>query len=308
MSTSSADASSIPQVDPEGGAPSKERSVHSSNGSPVRYHNPFASCFSRGRWHDDRYEHFISESLAEFPEGYPRLAAYTNSDLDTMLFRRFGWLRCRALLHIQDELHVLEDELKALDAEHARGHPDRLRSRRFDEDQAYHQDIGMRRAIMVDINSKLKDYDNLLERQRFVSTIRNPSMREFRSHFDWIRNHTPVVWEESQFIYHKDDILSLGQQSDTWLGPLTDCLLQLLPSILAKVCIHSYLAVAQGADAKVLTLDCTAIFNIQRNKSEAQGSLHNALFKREMGHSGQSRRQSCYDLIARSTNRFALYS
>jgi hypothetical protein len=235
MAPADASRPGVPQVDPEGGAPGKERSRRRSDGSPNRYHNPFASCFSRGRWHDDRYEHFISQRLEDYPPGYPQLAAYANSDVDTLLFRRFGWLRCRALLHLQDELQVLEDELRILDSEHGRTNPNRLISKRFDEDQAWHQDTSERKAIMMEINSRLKDYDNLLERQKFVSAIRKPSMREFRSFFDWVRNNRPVTREECQFIYHKDDILSLGQQSDIWLGPLTDCLLHILPDSLKKV-------------------------------------------------------------------------
>lgn len=90
---------------------------------------------------------------------------------------------------------------------------------------------------MIDkIKSILNEYDDLLARQRFVLSVPSPSTRQFRSYFDWIRNKPPIVEQECQFIYHKDDILSLGPQTQTesWLSPLTDILLWIMPELLIK--------------------------------------------------------------------------
>ena len=200
-----------------------------------RHRNPFAYFLGNRKWHDDRYEHFVSPCLEDFPQGYPRLAAHANSDIDTLLFRRFGWLRCRALLHVQDELQVLETNLRNLDQKHGSEASHRLMSKRIDE--TFH-DEGIaytRTAMMNEIKSKLKEYDDLLARQHAISSRPKPGKREFRSYFDWIINDPPVVEEELQFVYHKDDFLALGEQADSWLGPLVDGVSHILPDSLQKV-------------------------------------------------------------------------
>jgi len=49
------------------------------------------------------------------PEGYPQLGAFLDSDENFMLYRRFGYLQSRILLHKQDELRALETELDNMD-------------------------------------------------------------------------------------------------------------------------------------------------------------------------------------------------
>ncbi|KAF4629312.1 hypothetical protein G7Y89_g8839 [Cudoniella acicularis] len=50
---------------------------------------------------EDRYSGNLTETLEEFPPGYPRLASFINSDDDFAIFRRFGTLRTPKLL-LQD--------------------------------------------------------------------------------------------------------------------------------------------------------------------------------------------------------------
>lgn len=54
--------------------------------------------------------------MQECKLGYPRLAAFLDSDENFMVFRRFGYLQARLLLEKQDELRLLEEELDGLDA------------------------------------------------------------------------------------------------------------------------------------------------------------------------------------------------
>lgn len=56
-------------------------------------------------------------SVERYPEGYPRISAYIDSDSDTALFRRFGVLHARSLLYKQVELTELEAQLDKLDKE-----------------------------------------------------------------------------------------------------------------------------------------------------------------------------------------------
>ena len=73
-------------------------------------------------------------------------------------FRKFGWLRNYALLHLQDELAALEDELGDFDKWNFRdGDPRLLVSRRLD----YGRPDSRRREIMASVHSKLKEYGTL---------------------------------------------------------------------------------------------------------------------------------------------------
>ena len=47
--------------------------------------------------------------------GYPRVAAYMDSDENFMIYRRFGFLHSRILLNKQDELREIEQRLDDLD-------------------------------------------------------------------------------------------------------------------------------------------------------------------------------------------------
>lgn len=67
------------------------------------------------------------------PEGYPRLAALLDSDENFLLYRRFGYLQARLLLHKQDQLRELEVELNDWDKIDDARAPMWLRSREMDD-------------------------------------------------------------------------------------------------------------------------------------------------------------------------------
>jgi len=81
--------------------------------------------------------------------GYPRLSAFIASDKNFALFRRFGELHARILLHKQDELIAMEQRLQDLDAEEKT--PYNLNSRREDKNLA-------RKALLAEVEAKLPAY------------------------------------------------------------------------------------------------------------------------------------------------------
>lgn len=87
--------------------------------------------------------------------GYPRLAAFINSDLDFVVFRRFGHLHVRYLLYLQDEIAEMEQQLHTLD----RIEPCSfyLNTRRRDRNQE-------RGRILKTLGEKLFDYGTLARR------------------------------------------------------------------------------------------------------------------------------------------------
>ena len=93
--------------------------------------------------------------MDEYDEGYGRLAAFEDCDPNFLIYRKYGWLHNRLLLHLQDELKKLEEDLERLDKwEFTTGDNKKLRSRRRDSSCPTSQ----RQALLTILNEKLKDY------------------------------------------------------------------------------------------------------------------------------------------------------
>ena len=89
-----------------------------------------------------------------FPLGYPRLAAWVDSDPNYAEYRRFGYLHHRCLLFMQDELAVLERELSELDAEDAIADPKRLKCRFRDNSKSPRR----RTELLLELKGKVQEY------------------------------------------------------------------------------------------------------------------------------------------------------
>lgn len=89
------------------------------------------------------------------PEGYPNLAAFLDSDENFMLYRRFGYLQSRILLHKQDELRALEEQLDRLDRKDAADPKTRrlLQSRDLDDNSN-----SPRKSLLKTIETAYKEY------------------------------------------------------------------------------------------------------------------------------------------------------
>lgn len=57
----------------------------------------------------------LGVTVENYPLGYPKMGVYLESDDAFNMYRRFGLLHSRLLLHKQDQLRVMEDRLLALD-------------------------------------------------------------------------------------------------------------------------------------------------------------------------------------------------
>ncbi|KAH0557062.1 hypothetical protein GP486_005149 [Trichoglossum hirsutum] len=146
--------------------------------------------------------------LDECPLGYPRLACFSASDHNFMIYRSFSYLHARCLHYVQDELTVMERELDELD-EDDEAHEDeavRLRLRcRGREDW-----VGGRRAVLVkNIKAKLDEYDELLFKAKTLSSFQRPSRRDYKSVRAWFYNEEPLVRGEQGYIECKEDLVTL---------------------------------------------------------------------------------------------------
>ena len=97
--------------------------------------------------------------MEECPLGYPKLAAFIDSDDNFMIFRRFGFLYSRVLLNKQDEIRELESRLDHMDKDDYQDESTRkcLKSRSRDEKR-----IGStgqtRQELLRAVEEKLREY------------------------------------------------------------------------------------------------------------------------------------------------------
>jgi len=95
--------------------------------------------------------------VEQHPKGYPRLAAYLNSDSNSAHFRRFGDLHLRSLLYKQTKLTDPELRLEKLDQEDAEKKDTSWRNA-----HSIHWDEGkrneLRRDLMEQIDTTMAEY------------------------------------------------------------------------------------------------------------------------------------------------------
>lgn len=166
------------------------------------------------------------------PDGYPRLAALMDSDLNTRIYRRFGYYRNRLLLHRQDELAEIAKHVDELDRADEVLYPERHFSRRDDELEV---DTCARLQLLKRLDAKMKDYDDLLLREHAIASLTRPTRKDHLSYFNWVYNNKPVVREEYEFLYHRDDFVLIGNQEDAWLGSFVKRIQGVLPRWMFRV-------------------------------------------------------------------------
>ncbi|KAI9870987.1 MAG: hypothetical protein M1830_003554 [Pleopsidium flavum] len=183
---------------------------------------------TKKQFQDDRNSHLVNETLDEYPLGYPRLAAYINSDVNFSMYRRFGTLRNRVLLHRQDELSKLEKRLKQLDVRDNLERNTRIRSIKYDGEKD-----NQRIELVEEIDRKLEHYgiDEMLLREQKLKSMGPPTKRNHRSLFNWIWNLKPLVASETDFIFQEDDFVTLADgQDDSWFDGRVEDLVKRFPS------------------------------------------------------------------------------
>ncbi|KAL8738108.1 MAG: hypothetical protein Q9181_001055 [Wetmoreana brouardii] len=96
----------------------------------------------------------IIKSLDQYLVGYPKVAAYENTDPNFLIYRKFGWLHNRILMYLQDELVELEYKLEIIDKRTFSEEDDvQLKSRRLD-----YAESPARRNLVKRIAEKLEMY------------------------------------------------------------------------------------------------------------------------------------------------------
>ncbi|KAL8803978.1 MAG: hypothetical protein Q9182_002850 [Xanthomendoza sp. 2 TL-2023] len=110
--------------------------------------------------------------LETFPEGFPRLACFLDSDDSFMLFKRFGTVFSRLLLNKQDEIRRMEAELLGMDK----------------TDEKYGGGLYLK--------SPYEDTPELLLKAHQLKSLEKPSARDYRSVIHYMENDGGQTYEK----------------------------------------------------------------------------------------------------------------
>jgi hypothetical protein len=170
------------------------------------------------------YTNAYAVAVNKCASGYPRLAAFVDSDPNFMIYRRFGYLRTRLLLYHQDVLWEKERDLDELDEE-TQGDPRTERQlccRTRDENQTQ----PMRKELFEALGKEFQTYgtdrvpnaleyaltveDDLLLSSAALYQLDEPVDRNHRSVAGLIRNDGQLAQPDRNYITNVDELVALG--------------------------------------------------------------------------------------------------
>ncbi|OAG03666.1 uncharacterized protein CC84DRAFT_1149243 [Paraphaeosphaeria sporulosa] len=133
------------------------------------------------------------------------------------MYRKFENLNHRVLLHLQDEIAELEEELRYLDEciaqcsprDHAgRHHPASRRG-----DARYGGELHYRRTELLGrIYLKLGQYNSALTSfNTMVKTLDPANAEDVQAYRSWMEKCTPIDHTETRFLEHKNDLLTVSE-------------------------------------------------------------------------------------------------
>lgn len=201
----------------------------------------------------------LTIAVKDSPRGYPRMAAFLDSDDCFSVYRRFGFLHARLLLHKQDELRVLEEDLRDMDDRDAgkKATKDFLMSRAKDDLRRDLPENLKRKTLLAEIEKKTLEYGMticqrvltvtnlvikgaiLLQAQQLVA-VNKPAARDFVSVVNYIDAEQPLCPPDREFIFEKEDLITLRPgREHAWLDALIEQALKISPTFLQASQLYS---------------------------------------------------------------------
>ena len=175
----------------------------------------------------------VVPNLDDYPRGYPALGCYLDSDDAFMMYRRFGQLHARLLLHKQDRLRALEEELFYLDRADATTDEGRrcLKCREDDDGRDPPPAPRRSRAQLLDaIQAVLTEYGQILIQAQQLCAMNRPSRHDHRSVVNYVENEQPLLEGDRDFIYHAEDLVTIrGGRETAWLDAVVEKVLRWYP-------------------------------------------------------------------------------
>ncbi|KAK2058304.1 hypothetical protein LY76DRAFT_545012 [Colletotrichum caudatum] len=137
--------------------------------------------------------------------GYNVFSRLLASDQDFLVVRRFGHVRSRLLLWLQDSVVRLEEELDHIDQQCSNGAgPD------FNNGSFREEPVGRRAEVLQELHKALKDYDEHVLRCSQLCSLPKAEGRDIESIENWfLANPGAIGQSESSFISHKEDLVSI---------------------------------------------------------------------------------------------------
>ncbi|KAJ5382726.1 hypothetical protein N7517_000637 [Penicillium concentricum] len=165
-------------------------------------------------------------TASQEPSGYGLLATYLTKSASEEsggfppLYRRFETINHRVLLHLQDEISQMEEDLHALDeydemhrvsaAEQEGTKPLPSSRRRDAQAQAYSSLHYRRMDLMSALIQKTEQYNNALSAySKVLQTLPRASEQDITGYRSWMRENKPVAGVETRFLIHDADLVSL---------------------------------------------------------------------------------------------------
>lgn len=164
-----------------------------------------------------------------------------------MVYRRFGCVFSRLLLNKQDELGELENVLREMDQNDASNGRGRcLKSRTIDNARPAHNRPEPRQKLLGRMEKKAIEYSkfqeplpldefyieqahtgNLVVSANRLLAMGRPASRDYRSVRNFLEGEGGQLFEEeSQFIYEKDDLITLRPgREHAWLDNIIERIL-----------------------------------------------------------------------------------
>ncbi|KAJ5918872.1 hypothetical protein N7454_010016 [Penicillium verhagenii] len=165
-------------------------------------------------------------NASQVSSGYELMASHlTHSATDDKgafppLYRRFEKLNHRVLLHLQDEISQMEEDLQLLDEyEHLQriaiaekeGNKPLPAARRIDiQTQSYSELHYRRMDLMAALIQKTEQYNNALSAySKVVQTLPRATGDDIQNYRSWMKTHNPIAAAETRFLDKDVDLVSL---------------------------------------------------------------------------------------------------
>ncbi|CAG7986292.1 unnamed protein product [Penicillium olsonii] len=147
-------------------------------------------------------------------------SASEEKDAFPPLYRRFESVNHRVLLHLQDEISQMEEDLHTLDeyeemhrittAEQEGTKPLPASRRRDSQAQAYSPLHYRRMDLMSALIVKTEQYNNALcAYSKVVQTLPSAPEKDIDNYRGWLKKRHPIASAESRFLDHRNDLVSL---------------------------------------------------------------------------------------------------
>ncbi|KAN0110989.1 hypothetical protein V8E51_007376 [Hyaloscypha variabilis] len=191
----------------------------------------------------------IIRKLERCEDGYPYLATFMDSDENFMIYRRFGFIHARLLLQKQDELRIMEEELDRMDQQDLTSNARAIQCRMEDIERQDNQPGAKRQALLARLEETVLRYDELLLNAQHLAAANRPPERDYNSVANFIRHKKPLMQGDDDFIYNKEDLITLrpGRES-AWLDSTVERLLKLFPRSAVKFVFCSKETAAKTKD------------------------------------------------------------